>query len=238
MAQDLTERKRQLEDEFYKAVGQGITEWSAVDEILFEIFLDIFCAGADTAAPFGPKKQHAAIIFYRQPTMNIRLEMTDELICSILPKPEKKDGGHDHADKQQWGKLKKDIDKLLADRRTIAHFPAKFASAFLFKGTRDFVPIGQKVSLDEAGFVSGYWLYVSHAEALRGKHNKAKLTTTSDIVDHVTKLREVTEQIKTFHKTKLSVHLRALIPPTIRPPSAPNPGAVRLTIGLGKRPRA
>jgi hypothetical protein len=232
------ERKKQLEDEFHKVVGQSITEWSAIDETLFEIFLDIFCAGTDTAAVFGPKKRHAAIIFYRQPTMNVRVEMTDELICSILPKPEKKDGGHDHLDMQQWSKLKKEIIKLLAERRGIAHFPAKFASAFLFKKTRDFVPAGQAVSPDDAGFETGYWLSVGQAEALRGRHDKTKPKTTKDVADHVIKLREITEQIKAFHKAILSVHLKALIPPTIRPTSAPNPELVRLTIGLGKRPGA
>jgi hypothetical protein len=73
---------------FLMYVGYCITTWADVEEKLFKIFW---------RATNCPKKQ-AAIIYYRTPTLDARLSLTDELVKHALPKPEKKSGGHPHRD--------------------------------------------------------------------------------------------------------------------------------------------
>ena len=64
----------------HKWVGYCITPWADVEEHLFEI-----CGKALACA-----KERAAIIYYKTPTVDARLSLTDELARSVLPKPKRK----------------------------------------------------------------------------------------------------------------------------------------------------
>jgi hypothetical protein len=55
------------------------------------------------------------------PGLDIRLGMTDEIVKGTLPKPVKKNGGHDHPDVVRWKALQKRVQDQLAIRRQIAH---------------------------------------------------------------------------------------------------------------------
>src|SRR5580704_18065915 len=95
---------QELGDEFHAMVGYCIAEWASVDDELFQIFRH--CV--------GPIEQ-SAIIYYRTPGLKPRLDLTEELVKSVLPKRTKKSGGHDPA--------VADFEKLLGTRRRIAHQP-------------------------------------------------------------------------------------------------------------------
>jgi hypothetical protein len=71
MAKDSTPQR--ASDYFYMMVGRCIAEWAKVDDELFRIFRD--CV--------GPYEQ-CAIIYYRTPSLSVRLELTDEIIKSIF----------------------------------------------------------------------------------------------------------------------------------------------------------
>jgi hypothetical protein len=64
-----------------------------VDDELFRIFRD--CV--------GPYEQ-SAIIYYRTPTLNARLGLTEEIVQSVLPKRPKKSGGHYHPSVKAWNR--------------------------------------------------------------------------------------------------------------------------------------
>jgi hypothetical protein len=99
-------------DEFYMMMGQCIAAWAQVDDELFRIFRDCI----------GPYEQ-SAIIYYRTPGLDVRLGLTDEIVKSVMPKPERISGGHDHPDVVAWKAAIVDFRNLLAIRRRIAHHP-------------------------------------------------------------------------------------------------------------------
>ena len=110
MANDLTPQK--AADDFHMMIGYCIAEWAKVDDELFRIFRD----------GVGPYEQ-SAIIYYRTPTLNARLGLTDEIVQSVLPKRPKKSGGHYHPSVKAWKVAIEGFCNLLAIRRRIAHQP-------------------------------------------------------------------------------------------------------------------
>ncbi len=93
-------------------IGACVSEWAVVDDELFRIFRDCI----------GPYEQ-CAILYYRMPGLDIRLNAVDEIVKSVLPKPERKSGGHPHVSVKIWNKIKKEFSELLSVRRRIAHHP-------------------------------------------------------------------------------------------------------------------
>jgi hypothetical protein len=93
-------------------VGRCIAEWAKVDDELFRIFRD--CV--------GPYEQ-CAIIYYRTPGLDVRLHLTEEIVKSVLPKTQRKSGGHDHPSVTAWKAVAKDFRDLLGTRRRLAHHP-------------------------------------------------------------------------------------------------------------------
>src|SRR5271163_2220003 len=109
---------QELGDEFHLMVGYCIAAWARIDDELFRIF----------RACVGPYKQ-SAIIYYRTPGLDMRLGLTDELVLSVLPKKDRKSGGHDHPSVKAWKAAKSGFSDLLAIRRRIAHHPAEVKTA-------------------------------------------------------------------------------------------------------------
>src|SRR5580704_6556881 len=152
----------------HKWVGYCITPWADVEEHLFEI-----CGKALACA-----KERAAIIYYKTPTVDARLSLTDELARSVLPKPKRKSGDHPHADVTTWAELRNRIRSNLETRNRIAHdpvhkreitVPLRYAPAF--PGTH---------SLSATVFESN----VSQNEMLRGKDDGSKPLFSGDIMAH------------------------------------------------------
>jgi hypothetical protein len=97
---------------FFEALGRCIAEWAFVDEQLFLIFRD--CIGLH---------EQSAIIYYRTPGLDLRLTLTNEIVISVLPHQESKDGGHDHETVKAWREITKNFRDLLPVRRRLAHHP-------------------------------------------------------------------------------------------------------------------
>ena|SRR5215831_8197282 len=95
-------------DEFHKWMGYCISAWAQIEEHLFNVCWK--CLGS-------PQKEPAAIVYYRTPGVNARLGLIDELVKSALPKPERKSGGHQHADVARWELIEEKIRFELAIRR-------------------------------------------------------------------------------------------------------------------------
>jgi hypothetical protein len=93
-------------------IGKCIAAWARVDDELFQVFRH--CV--------GPLEQ-SAIIYYRTPGLETRLALTDELVESVLPKRERKSGGHDPLEVGAWKNACASFRTLLATRQRIAHHP-------------------------------------------------------------------------------------------------------------------
>src|SRR5262249_16910284 len=118
---------QQHHDDFLKFVGVCIASWAVIEEILFQV-----CWSA-----LKVTEERAAIVFDRTPTLSGRLDLTDELVKTILPKAGVGIGAHDHADVQRWNKLCGDIRKLASIRNQIAHRPVASRLSFRPDGLPD-----------------------------------------------------------------------------------------------------
>jgi hypothetical protein len=94
-------------DEFFTWLGKCITAWASVENHLFEI-----CVSS-----LGTTKHRAAIVYYRTPSLDARLELTNELVLTVLPARER--------DVKIWDNIKKEIKSLSPIRNRLAHHPVE-----------------------------------------------------------------------------------------------------------------
>jgi hypothetical protein len=175
----------QLSDEFYKAIGRCIAEWAKVDEALFAIFRQ--CV--------GPLDQ-CAIIYYRTPGLDVRLSLTDEIVKSVLPRTEP--GRQDHPHLLAWATARKGFTDLLAIRRRIAHHPV--VTKAIPSGLCD--PFGSLL-FGAGPVISGFELYASHGERLRGKASNDKPLTIHDLRNHMASVTLLHIQLHQFLRDAL-----------------------------------
>jgi hypothetical protein len=64
-----TKNPQELHDEFHLMAGQCISQWAFTDSILFLICQRVL----------GCSTEHAAIVYYRTPTLDARLTLTSDL---------------------------------------------------------------------------------------------------------------------------------------------------------------
>jgi hypothetical protein len=152
-------------DELHKWIGYSITAWAKVEERLFEL-----CWRS-----LGSSKERAAIVYFKTPSLAGRISLVDELIKTVLPKPERKDGAHHHQDVITWTNLRKKIEPEFATRRRIAHHPAGYRKVIAEIRPSDEPPgelaagvVHMKVA-HEVGEFYRPEIYMSENEILRGK---------------------------------------------------------------------
>lgn len=171
------------EKEFLYCVGRAITEWAQVDERLFQI----------CAAVLRASKEHVAIIYYRTNTLGARLVLVDELVTTVLPKSDRKNGGHNPPVTADWMSLKKDIEDALSVRNQLAHSPS-----------------GPQAELERrpdgtAGITDIWWAsYKSATEKLRakGRGNIGDLKI-DDVTAHVQAVGHIWIRLRNFETTSL-----------------------------------
>jgi hypothetical protein len=117
MANGVPQSYKERADRFYLLIGHCIVQWANVDRVLFDLLCQCI----------GPYEQ-AAIVYYRTPGLDVRLGLVDELVRSLLPKRERKSGGHDEPIVKLWKSTVANIkNQLLPVRRRIAHHPVESA---------------------------------------------------------------------------------------------------------------
>lgn len=176
-----------LGDRITLMIGNCITEWAQVENALFEI-----CWRA-----LQCPKERAAIVYYRTPTIDARLKLTNELVKSALPKRERKAGGHDHSDVKEWNDIVAGFEKLLRIRSQIAHHPLMWR----LRPTEVPDPVG--------GVVVESWfeIYVSHSEALREGSSKYKPLKLEDLQNHLVSVNQITFLLNNFARVTLPRHV-------------------------------
>jgi hypothetical protein len=150
--------------QFLYHLGFAITEWAHIEAELFQV----------CEAIMQTRRKLVAIIYYRTPTLDARLTLTDELILAIAP--ERKSGSHPHPTIKLWSKLKSDIRDSLPIRNQLAHSPSAPTVKF---DPDDGLKITDIV----------YASYMSPLEQLRGKSKEAlKLRDVHHHIASVSKL--------------------------------------------------
>jgi hypothetical protein len=175
---------------FYELLGRCISAWAIVDDELFRIFRDCL----------GPYEQ-SAIIFYRTPGLDLRLHLTDEIVRSVLPKPERRSGSHPHRSVKSWKNLHSDFEALLSIRRRLAHHPVsnKYDEYFAFGQT----------AFGSAPFYSGQpikrrlQVHVSDHERLREKSANLPPLAKADLTDHLSSVRKLANRLNEFSRDVL-----------------------------------
>jgi hypothetical protein len=171
-------------------IGHCINAWAKVEEQLLAI-----CWHSLRAL-----KTQAAIVYYRTPSLDARVSLTDELVKSVLPKPERKRGGHPHESVRQWNSLEAEVKSGLSIRRRIVHHPVRTNEAsFPFEDNDSFK--GESFSL------SWCELYVSEHENARGKYIAPQNLILTDLMDHDTTITRLAGQLNTFRLEVLSRHV-------------------------------
>lgn len=92
-------------ERIYAVAGRCINGWAFVDQALFDIF----------HAALGTDLVKASLVYYRSPSFNDHLVLTDRIVSATLS-----DGTQERTD---WRALKRRIETLLPIRNRIAHHP-------------------------------------------------------------------------------------------------------------------
>jgi hypothetical protein len=162
---------QEIGDEFMRFLGMCITEWAQIEEELFEI----------CHAILRTRKEHTAIIYYRTPTLDSRLELAEELVTTMFPKPES--GAHPSPERRIWKDIYDEVKNLLPKRNQLAHSP-----------------VGPTIT-----DINGDWLtdvkyesYPHPHEKMRGKAKEKQPMELSDLKDHISSASLLWAHLRTF----------------------------------------
>jgi hypothetical protein len=158
------------EQKFYAAVGRAITAWADIEDVLFAITLSIL----------GCSRDRAAIVFYRTPTIESRLTLTNDLIYSFFPKHEP--GDQPDARIKRWREIQAKIREHLPVRNRLAHHP-----------------VGPVVDLrDDQNLEIIHASHISSAERLRKGEEQA--LEINDILVHRQIVLLIIGELRNFHR--------------------------------------
>lgn len=177
----------ELRREFYFWVGVAITEWAHVDAELFQI----------CSAVLRSPTHLAAIVYYRSQTLSGRLDLTDELVCTLVPISERKDEGQLW---RAWQRARKAIRDEIPIRNQLAHSPTAPhltpAPGWPTETTISSVP-------PDIWFAS----YVAQAERMRGRSEDKEPLKVDDVKEHVQKVGAIINLLRDFRSGELQALL-------------------------------
>jgi hypothetical protein len=100
-------------DEFFKWVGICIKEWAKIERELFDLCSIVLNADI----------KHVAIIYYRTPSIEGRISLTDDLLKTLW---QKQPGQHETTELRNWKEIRNVIRSLIPVRNLIAHAPINY----------------------------------------------------------------------------------------------------------------
>ncbi len=184
------------EREFFAEVGGAITDWAAIDHLLFRIFNSVLKA----------EMRHAAVIYYRVNTLSGRISLVSDMLATILPPPNPPNKATPNPVSVAWRGLSNDMNKALAVRNQLAHSPAGAMGETGRKPDGTF------------GVTDVWWgSYMSHTEKLRGKERDEKELRIHDVRKHRRAVGQFWMRLRAFQ-----LALSAL-PPESHAPDPPRP---------------
>jgi hypothetical protein len=167
----------QKHEDFFKWVGVCIKEWANIEKGLFDI-----CSFVLAADP-----KHVSIIYYRTPSLEGRLSLTNDLLQSFFPKTP---GEHDHPKMIIWTNILGEIRDLVSARNFLAHSPITHQ-------------ISVKVQLDQnlsSGKIIGHdsWLEVATSANEKLKTGVSKSLRVDDLPAHHSAVRALWKRLVEF----------------------------------------
>jgi hypothetical protein len=202
MTENSQERLQKSGDDFHMMLGYCIAQWATVDEELFLIFRHCL----------GPYEQ-SAIIYFRTPGLNVRLNLTDEIVLSVLPEKERISGGHDHPSVTAWKAAIADFPALLAVRRRIAHHPVAPRHMVLGGALLGEMGLNNAMLGSTGTRESWFEIYESRHEKMRGKSGGRSPLTFEDLQDHLTRVHALGDGLHAFlHEVLIPQAKAGLVP--------------------------
>jgi hypothetical protein len=199
MPAEQDEHWRKLANEFHMMMGYCVAAWAQVDNELYRIFRD--CVALH---------DHAAIIYYRTPGLNVRLDLVDEIVKTTLLPSWERPGTRDPRIKA-WKAATKDFRDLLSVRRRIAHHPVAPRQEPRHFGDT----LGQLAP-------SWYEIYVGRHERLRDSAAKLPALRIGDLRMHRLEVAELSIRLESFYHDVLTKPREASPPPDLQS-HPPNP---------------
>ena len=188
------EEYRRAQDQFHLVLGYCIAKWAEVQDELF-----LICW---TALRSGPEP--AAVVFFRTPTLDARLSLTDELVRLILPKT--LPGKQPHQDLETWTAAVAAVRALLPIRNRLAHHPVQGEMLYVYF---DDDPEQQEQLFTE------FRSTISDAELLRGRHTESdRHLINDDLQLHLEKTSALRMRLRAFWSDVLLGHVSKLPPPS------------------------
>jgi hypothetical protein len=208
MSEPTEKTLQQIADEFLLMLGNCITQWASVEEELFEICL----------ACLGCARGRAAIVYYKTPSIDARLNLVDELVATVLPRRQHRSGGHDHADLKIWKVIQKEFRSLLQTRNRLAHHPVgpRTLSRGGF-GASAATALG--IPAPELSTSTWFEVYISQNERLRERSAELPPLRIDDLWDHLVSTNKVSGSLHRFRYEILLKHVGPSAQPD--PPSLP-----------------
>jgi hypothetical protein len=193
-AQSIPKTLREAADEFHMWMGMCIAQWANVEATIFRVFWQ------SLACP----EERAAIVYFRSPSTETRMKLTQELVASVLPKTAS--GKQPHDDLKAWKEIVRIFEDLRPIRNRIAHHPVA-PRASMMSGTWCDAPFGSVPY--GAGIVTDYWYenYVSPEEQLRGQREQPPPLGVADLKAHYLATMGLTEALNAFLDQRLTAHL-------------------------------
>jgi len=181
-------------DAFHAQIGYCIAQWARVDDELFRIFRECLSA---------PLEQ-SAIVYYRLPGIDIRLNATDEMVLSRLPRPERASGGHQHPSVKEWKAIKNSVQDQLGTRRRIAHHPVNANGKFMQIG----------LSTDAIAMISWFEIAAGQNEQLRTKSTNDDALDIDDLKDHWRAVNDLCTRLVSFFFDHVQERTLSQLPPS------------------------
>jgi hypothetical protein len=176
-------------DDHLLALGRAVAEWANVEERLYGLVLLVL----------GCDPRHGAIIFYRTPTLEQRLQLLDDLLKTVFPQPSDNPGAHDHPDYRDWCNLMSDLRREMPIRNRLAHQPVGlWADVYQHDESKE-ITIGPLL----IGTSN------SHAEALKKGKSDIPLRL-EDIDAHTKRVMAFPERLLSFGAGPLARRLKEL----------------------------
>jgi hypothetical protein len=173
---------------FLMTLGKCVTDWARIEEQLFYMLQDML----------GITKEQCAIIYYRTPTLETRLQLVDEVLLDVFPKPQRRNGGHPHTDVKTWQFLLKDIRDELPVRNRLAHNPVGW---------------GIYAKTDERGQVTDVKIdvhsYPAHTEIARASSSEKEPLTLADLEKYERRILALHNRLNAFRQTEAKAQLAA-----------------------------
>lgn len=180
-------------DEFHMWMGMCIALWATVETRIFRIcWKSLACS-----------EERAAIVYFKSPSLEARMTLTQELVESVLPKTTT--GQPIHDDLKAWNEIVGAFNRLKQIRNRIAHHPV---SSRMATTSGDFgrEPYGSKPF---GSTTIDYWFenYVSPEEHLRGRHDQTLPLGLDDLKKHHRSTFDLTNMLDEFLENHLPAYL-------------------------------